>query len=94
MLLKQEDSNARMNRMKIFNKWRTYMRIAKADELSKDIDILSQDHVRQVDRMDNLIHSLMIDITALNQQYETINILIYTIKFRITYFYNLLFTLL
>lgn len=51
----REQECARINAIKIHNQWRKIMRLAKADELRQQIEILSQNHEREVDRKDALI---------------------------------------
>ena len=50
-----ENKNSKMNRLKIQNQWRKIMRLAKVETLRKDIEILSQNHERDVDRKDAII---------------------------------------
>jgi hypothetical protein len=51
----REQECARINAIKIHNQWRKIMRLGKADELRQQIEILSQNHEREVDRKDALI---------------------------------------
>jgi hypothetical protein len=41
--------------MKIHNQWRKIMRVAKVEELQGEVEILSQNHEREVDRKDALV---------------------------------------
>jgi hypothetical protein len=41
--------------MKIHNQWRKIMRVAKVEELRGEVEILSQNHEREVDRKDALV---------------------------------------
>lgn len=41
--------------MRIQNQWRKIMRLAKVESLRKDIEVLSQNHERDVDRKDAII---------------------------------------
>jgi hypothetical protein len=50
-----EAANTKINRFNIQNQWRKYMRMAKVESLRKDIEILSQNHERDVDRKDAVI---------------------------------------
>ena len=50
-----ENKNSKMNRLKIQNQWRKVMRLAKVETLRKEIEILSQNHERDVDRKDAII---------------------------------------
>ncbi len=53
-----ESKNSRINLLKIQNQWRKIMRLAKAESLKKDIEILSQNHERDVDRKDAILQML------------------------------------
>lgn len=44
--------------MKIQQQWRKIMRLAKTEALKKDIEILSQNHERDVDRKDAILQML------------------------------------
>ncbi|CAN0367954.1 unnamed protein product, partial [Scytosiphon promiscuus] len=60
--IEQEEKNSKMNRLKIQNQWRKIMRLAKVESLRKDIEILSQNHERDVDRKDAIIQMLDRDL--------------------------------
>lgn len=51
----REQECARINSMKIHNQWRKIMRVAKVEELRGEVEILSQNHEREVDRKDALV---------------------------------------
>jgi glucose-6-phosphate isomerase len=51
----REQQYARINGIKIHNQWRKIMRMAKVEELRKQIEVLSQNHDREVDRQDAII---------------------------------------
>ncbi|XP_065893578.1 dynein regulatory complex subunit 2-like [Dysidea avara] len=68
--LKKEEQAASLNRAKLQNQWRVLMRQAKADELRKDIQILSQTFERVIDRKDAIIKSLARDIEEAEEQYQ------------------------
>eukprot|EP01041_Mallomonas_annulata_P011596 gene11596-24275_t len=53
-----EAKNSKVNMLKIQNQWRKIMRLAKAESLKKDIEILSQNHERDVDRKDAILQML------------------------------------
>lgn len=55
---KREQAYAHINAIKIHNQWRKIMRMAKVEELRKEIEILSQNHEREVDRKDAVIQML------------------------------------
>jgi hypothetical protein len=42
--MEEEAHISKLNSLKIVNQWRKIMRLAKAESLKKDIDILSQNH--------------------------------------------------
>ena len=66
----QEQKNSRVNRLKIQNQWRKIMRIAKVDSLRKEIEILSQNHERDVDRKDAIIQMLDRDVEEAEDQFQ------------------------
>ncbi len=53
-----ETKNSKVNNLKIQNQWRKIMRLAKAESLKKDVEILSQNHERDVDRKDAILQML------------------------------------
>ncbi len=65
--MEDEAKISKVNSMKIVNQWRKIMRIAKTESLKKDIEILSQNHERDVDRKDAILQ--MLDRYALNLFY-------------------------
>lgn len=56
--LEDETKISKVNSLKITNQWRKIMRIAKSEALKKDIEILSQNHERDVDRKDAILQML------------------------------------
>lgn len=68
-LAKEEKANE-FNKLKLQNQWRAIMREAKATELCKDIEILSQTFERIVDRKDAIIKSLSQDLEEAEEQYQ------------------------
>lgn len=68
--LSREEQAASLNRAKLQNQWRVLMRQAKAEELRKDIQILSQTFERVIDRKDSIIKSLSKDIEEAEEQYQ------------------------
>ena len=56
--LEAEAANTKVNQMKIQQQWRKIMRLAKTEALKKDIEILSQNHERDVDRKDAILQML------------------------------------
>ncbi|XP_078390530.1 dynein regulatory complex subunit 2 [Cetorhinus maximus] len=69
--LSKEEHNTRLNTLKLNEKWRTVMREAKATDLRKDIEILSQTFERIVDRKDGVIRALTKDLEEAEEQYAT-----------------------
>mmetsp|Transcript_27390 Transcript_27390/g.27619 ORF Transcript_27390/g.27619 Transcript_27390/m.27619 type:complete len:309 (+) Transcript_27390:318-1244(+) len=65
-----EAKNSRVNLLKIQNQWRKIMRLAKAEALKKDIEILSQNHERDVDRKDAILQMLDRDLEEAEDQYQ------------------------
>ena len=68
--MESEKQNSRMNRLKIQNQWRKIMRLAKLEQLRKDIEILSQNHERDVDRKDAIIQMLDRDLEEAEDQFQ------------------------
>ena len=58
MRMETEAKNSKLNLLKIQNQWRKIMRLAKTESLKKDIEILSQNHERDVDRKDAILQML------------------------------------
>ncbi|XP_028653952.2 dynein regulatory complex subunit 2 [Erpetoichthys calabaricus] len=67
--LAKEERNSKLNLNKLTQQWRVLMREAKARELKKDIEILSQTFERVVDRKDSIIKSLVQDLEEAQDQY-------------------------
>ena len=67
----QEEKYSRVNRMKIMNQWRKLMRLVKVEDLRKEIEIISQNHEREVDRKDAIIQMLDRDLEDSEEQYQT-----------------------
>ena len=65
-----EQKNTHINRLKIQNQWRKIMRLAKLEQLRKDIEILSQSHERDVDRKDAILQMLDRDLEEAEEQYQ------------------------
>mmetsp|Transcript_8140 Transcript_8140/g.20845 ORF Transcript_8140/g.20845 Transcript_8140/m.20845 type:complete len:521 (+) Transcript_8140:159-1721(+) len=66
----REERYAKINAIKIHNQWRKIMRMAKVEELRKEIEILSQNHEREVDRKDAIIQMLDRDLEDAEEQYQ------------------------
>merc|ERR1712230_181683 len=65
-----EERYSRINRHKVRNQWRKLMRIAKVEELIKEVEILSQNHEREVDRKDAIIQMLDRDLEEADEQHQ------------------------
>ncbi|XP_048582995.1 dynein regulatory complex subunit 2 [Nematostella vectensis] len=68
--LAKEEKSSRFNLNKLQNQWRVIMREAKAQDLKKDIEILSQTFERVIDRKEAIIKSLVKDIEEAEEQYQ------------------------
>ena len=68
--LKREREYAQMNKLKIQNNWRKIMRLAKVESLRKDIEVISQNHERDVDRKDAIVQMLDRDLEESEEQYQ------------------------
>lgn len=66
----QEEKYAKVNRLKILNQWRKLMRLVKVEDLRKEIEIISQNHERVVDRKDAIIQMLDHDLEDSEDQYQ------------------------
>lgn len=67
--LMKEEKNTKHNLNKINFQWRSIMRDAKAKELLKDIEIMSQTFERIIDRKDTVIKALVKDLQESEEQY-------------------------
>lgn len=67
----QEARNTQTNRLRVQQQWRKILRLAKVESLRNDIEILSQNHERDVDRKDAIIQSLDRDLEEAEEQYQT-----------------------
>jgi len=65
-----EERYSRLNRFKIMNQWRKLMRLVKVEDLRKEIEIISQNHEREVDRKDAIIQVLDRDLEDSEEQYQ------------------------
>lgn len=68
--VEEESANTKINNLKIINQWRKIMRLAKTEALKKDIEILSQNHERDVDRKDAILQMLDRDLEEAEDQYQ------------------------
>jgi hypothetical protein len=65
-----EKKHANVNRLKILTQWRKLMRLVKVEDLRKEIEIISQQHEREVDRKDAIIQVLDRDLEESEDQYQ------------------------
>ncbi|CAM9182045.1 unnamed protein product [Ectocarpus fasciculatus] len=65
-----EVKNSKINKLKIQNQWRKIMRLTKAESLRKDVEILSQNHERDVDRKDAILQMLDRDLEESEDQFQ------------------------
>jgi uncharacterized membrane protein YcjF (UPF0283 family) len=59
-----------VNNLNIVNQWRKIMRLAQTKSLKKDIEILSQNHERDIDRKDAILQMLDRDLEGAEDQYQ------------------------
>lgn len=70
-MLQEELKVTAFNKKKIMSEWRRIMRIAKTDELKREIEIYSQNHEREVDAKDAILQMLDRDLEEAEEQYQT-----------------------
>eukprot|EP00762_Andalucia_godoyi_P000022 ANDGO_02237.mRNA.1 Coiled-coil domain-containing protein 65 homolog len=68
--LEEETKLSAVNAKLIENFWRDKMREAKTIELKKQIEVLAQQHDRQVDRKDAILSMLLADLDEAEEQYR------------------------
>ena len=68
--METEIKNSKVNNLKIQNQWRKIMRLAKAESLKKDVEILSQNHERDVDRREAILYMLDRDLEESEDQFQ------------------------
>ncbi|EKX35168.1 hypothetical protein GUITHDRAFT_80038, partial [Guillardia theta CCMP2712] len=61
----------RLNMAKIQHQWRKIMRVAKVEQLRHELEIMSQNHEREVDMKDAIIQMLDRDLDEAEEQYQT-----------------------
>jgi len=66
----EESKMAHFNRLKILTHWRKIMRVAKTEQLKKDIKIYQQNHDREVDAKDAILQMLDRDLEEAEAQYQ------------------------
>lgn len=70
-LQQQETYNTRINKKILINIHRKFMRADKVDQLRKEIEILAQNHEREVDRKDAIVQMLTRDLDNGEEQFQT-----------------------
>lgn len=66
----EEEKMAHFNRMKILTHWRRIMRVARTEQLKKDIQVYQQNHDREVDAKDAILQMLDRDLEEADEQYQ------------------------
>lgn len=69
-VMQDEIDISRMNKIKLLNDWRVVMRIAKIDELRKDITIYLQNFNRELDNKDAILQMLDADIQEAEEHFS------------------------
>lgn len=59
------------NKKKILTEWRKIMRMAKTDELKREIEVYSKWHERQTEAKDSILQALDLDLEEAEEQYQT-----------------------
>merc|ERR1719440_1272838 len=65
-----ETKNSRQNLAKIQESWLKIMRSAKTKQLKKEVEIISQNHERDVDRKDAILQMLDRDLDEAEEQHQ------------------------
>merc|ERR1719446_516832 len=68
--LKREMFNSKFNTSKIQESWLKIMRSAKTKDLKKQVEIISQNHERDVDRKDAILQMLDRDLDEAEEQHQ------------------------
>merc|ERR1711998_249950 len=71
--LSSEMKSVQLNETKLIIKWRDILRQQKADELKKDIQILSQTFERIIDRKSSVIEALTNDLEEAESQHRLVS---------------------
>jgi hypothetical protein len=69
--VQEEMKITNFNKKKILTEWRKIMRMAKTDELKREIEVYSHNHEREVDAKDALLQMLDKDLEEAEEQYQT-----------------------
>ena len=68
--MQAEQSMAHFNRMKILTYWRKVLRLAKTEQLKKDIQIYQQNHDREIDAKEAMVQMYDRDLDEAEEQYQ------------------------
>ena len=66
----EEQKMSHFNRMKILTHWRKLLRLAKTEQLKKEIQIYQQNHDREVDAKDAILQMLDRDLDEAEEQFQ------------------------
>lgn len=66
----EEQKMAHYNRMKMLTHWRKLLRLAKTEQLKKEIQIYQQNHDREVDAKDAILQMLDRDLDEAEEQFQ------------------------
>jgi hypothetical protein len=66
----EEEKMAYFNKMKILTHWRRIMRVARTEQLKKEIQVYQQNHDREVDAKDAILQMLDRDLEESDEQYQ------------------------
>ena len=69
--LREELKNSRDNQWDVAKDYKAIMRNAKVEELLKDVQVQSQQHARDVDQKDGLLHMLDRDLNESEEQFQS-----------------------
>jgi hypothetical protein len=68
--MREELKNSRENQWEVSKDYKTIMRQEKIEELLKDVQVMSQQHARDVDQKDGLLHMLDRDLNESEEQFQ------------------------
>jgi hypothetical protein len=68
--MQDEQKMAHFNRMKILTYWRKVLRLAKTEQLKKDIQIYQQNHDREIDAKEAMVQMYDRDLDEAEEQYQ------------------------
>lgn len=68
--MQREKALTALNRSKVEAAWLRIMRLARVDELRREVEILAQQHERSVDRKDAMLQMLDLDLDKADEQLQ------------------------